>query len=66
MHIHVCAHVCKITKEVKVKKSGTLNGQATGEFNTVDYWSRESGRAEANPSLHAVLQVQHICAHENI
>lgn len=48
MHIHVCAHVCKLTKKkkkVKVKKSGTLKLLVS----LINMWiirSRESRRAD--------------------
>lgn len=34
MHIHVCAHVCKLTKKKKRGKSEEVwYSEATGEFN---------------------------------
>lgn len=50
------SHVCKLKEKVKVKKSGTLNSEATGEF--IAPWICVDALA---PRLfsQATLQVQH-------
>lgn len=46
-----------------MKKSGTLNAEATGEFNNMLIIGAMGAGVSA---AHAVLQVQHICTHRNI